>query len=113
MTKEQRVREMYEKFVELGGGAQVGETSAFDGTLLERKVKIEVTIPEALISLGIAKDEEEAELFLGSIIAGRLAVFVTEGMSLEGAMDVHYDFLKTGFHLGLLAGKVRERDGAN
>lgn len=112
MTNE-RMTEMYEKFAAVAGGPEHQGTPILGGTLIDRMVKLEVTISEVLISLGIAKDVQEAELFLGALVSGRLVAFIADGMPAEGATEVYYDLVKTGFHLGLLAGKIQKDGGAN
>lgn len=101
MTHE-RMTEMYTKLSQLCGPHKVEAIKA--GQLVGRVVelKLNTTVPEALISLGVARTEEEASTFLAAVIAASVTATV---LGKQEHVQSLYDFIKLGFQIGLLAGK--------
>lgn len=106
MTQE-RVLEMYRKFMSLGT-IQGEEQEVLPGSVVTNVATMKLTgptIPESLLSLGIAKTEDEAIDFIISVIGGTLmAVAVGKEDGLEGMNNL----LKIGFQIGLLAGQEKK-----
>lgn len=101
MTQE-RVLEMYKKFISLGNVRNEVEEKTGDLVNKVTLMKLEVNIPDTLLSLGVAKTVEEAEEFISYVIgSASLAVMLGK----QDGLDAMYDFMKIGFQIGLLAGK--------
>ena len=108
MITDERLKEMQERFHKAGG--DLVEAKMADRELLEKGkrigtgyvLRLEISPLEALVSSGVAKSMEEAGEFLTILLTG-LSYAVHKGELNQE--DVANTALKTGFYIGLLAGR--------
>jgi hypothetical protein len=107
MLSSSRAREMYDRVVALGNVVKTRKVSApLSGEATCSSMKLDVTMPEVLVGLGIAVTEEEAhEFIVYSILSAMQAK--AEGI-VEKGDDVLLSLVNFGFFVGLLAGRTSQ-----
>jgi hypothetical protein len=103
-----RIKEMQVKFYQ--AGEKLIEQRTETRSLVDKgkevgqqySIKLHNSPNEVLVAVGIARNEEEAGEFLGSMLGG-LAYARDKGELNE--VDAAFAALKTGFYIGLLAGQ--------
>jgi hypothetical protein len=110
-VSKERLIELYENVARLAGGAQEAEKFVKPG-ISGRRIDLpigEINVPDALIGLGVVKDDEEARVLLHSILQSSLAVIA---MGVDKPLEATFDLVKFGFFLGIQAGRVKVEKGA-
>jgi hypothetical protein len=106
MISMERINEMQEKFKEVGKGLATADKTVpivVNGQKIgiRHGMKLEFSMLDILVSVGVAKDEDEAADFLTSIMNG---LHITAESGQIDQFDAYQELLKTGFYVGLLAG---------
>lgn len=105
MLSPQRQKEMLEKIAGLNK-VEKRETIRKPGIEGDKiSLEMDVSVPQALVGMGIAISEEEGQKFLSGYIASSLAAMA---MGLQNPGQAFHDFVKFGFILGVSATKGKE-----
>ena len=109
MLSSERARAMYDKVVALGQTVKTRKVKApLSGEATCTSMKLDVTMPEVLVGLGIATTEQEAhEFIIYSILSAMQAR--AEGI-VEKGDDVLLSLVNFGFFLGVLSNKVGTKE---
>jgi len=108
MLSSERARAMYDKVVALGTQVKQRKFGSLpmSGEATCTSMKLEVTMPEVLVGLGIATTEDEAhEFIIWSVMSAMQAR--AEGI-VEKGDDVLLSLVNCGFFLGLLSNRVNK-----
>jgi len=107
----ERAKEMYNRIVALGN-AQERKThkTLSSGEATCTTIGLDVTMPEVLVSLGVATTEEEASEFIVWTVKSTLRV---QEEGIIGRNEASGSLVNFGFFLGLLAAKCGGGKGVN
>lgn len=105
MLSNERQMEIYRKIAALGTveKSRKLDVGVVQGEYME--LKLDVTIPEALVGLGIVTTEKEAENFIVGSIASSLTA---AAVGLQDGSQALHDLVKFGFFLGTLANRANK-----